>query len=189
MGRHHAKPIIAIVVAGVLLFGASFNHPFHFDDALITNDSNVETPSHFLHFFNPLHLRQLTFFSFYLNHLVGGDNPGGYHMVNVLLHVANAVLLFGLLSGFFERWVALFAAGLFLVHPIQTEAVLYVYQRSILLACFFSLLALIFLSERRPWWAAAMFLFAFEGKESAVAVPIVVAMLASVLGPLPPGEG
>src|SRR6516164_11732888 len=149
--------IFAISVVGFLLFASSLSHPFHFDDILITNDSNVGNASHFLHFFNPLHLRQLTFFTFYLNHLAGGDNPGGYHIVNVLLHIANAVLLFVLLSSFFEKWLAIAAAGLFLIHPIQTEPVLYVYQRSILLGCFFSLLAIIALVRKRPWLAAFLF--------------------------------
>lgn len=173
--NHEVIAIIAISVAGFLLFASSFSHPFHFDDILITNDTNVGNASHFLHFFNPLHLRQLTFFSFYLNHLAGGDNPGGYHMVNVLLHIANAVLLFLLLSTFFERWLAIAAAGLFLLHPIQTEPVLYVYQRSILLGCFFSLLAVIALVRNRPWLAALFFLCAFESKESTLAVPLAVA--------------
>ncbi|HEY2383254.1 MAG TPA: tetratricopeptide repeat protein [Terriglobia bacterium] len=176
--NHDVLVIIAIFVTGLLLFGASFNHPFHFDDVLITNDANVVNAGHFFHFFNPLHLRQLTFFTFYLNHLAGGGNPGGYHMVNVILHIANAILLYVLLSAFFERWIATAAAAMFLIHPIQTEPVLYIYQRSILLACFFSLLALIalFMQPRsRPWLAAVLFLCAFESKEAALAVPLVVA--------------
>ena len=94
------------------------------------------------HFLNPLHLRELTFFSFYLNHLLAGDNPAGYHIVNVLLHIANAALLFFLAAAEFVETMdgRLLAAAIFLVHPIQTEPVLYVYQRSTLLACFFSLL-------------------------------------------------
>lgn len=170
-----AAAIIAISVAGLLLFGASFNHPFHFDDVLITNDANVTNANHLFHFFNPLHLRQLTFFTFYLNYVAGGGNAGGYHMFNVMVHIANAILLYALLSAFFERWIAIAAAALFLIHPIQTEPVLYVYQRSILLACFFSLLALIALTRGRPWLASFLFLFAFESKEAALAVPLAVA--------------
>jgi hypothetical protein len=124
--------LIGLLVAGLLLFGASFNDPFHFDDVLITNDANITNPAHWNHFLNPLHLRELTFFTFYLNHLIAGDNPAGYHIVNVLLHIANAALLFLLLREFFERWVAVAAAAVFLVHPVQTEPVLYVYQRSTL---------------------------------------------------------
>src|SRR5437867_5772751 len=143
------KVTAGLILAGLVLFGASFNDSFHFDDTLVTNDSNVTNPARWFHFLNPLYLRQLTFFSFYLNHLLGGLNPSGYHIVNVALHVANAALLYVLLGRFLERWLAIAAPALFLVHPIQTEAVLYVYQRSILLACFFSLLGLIALAERR----------------------------------------
>src|SRR5215475_12242067 len=102
-----------LVTAGLLLFGASFTHPFHFDDALITNDSNVTNPERWAHFFNPLYLRQLTFFSFYLNHLAGGLNPAGFHVVNVAIHIVNAVLFYLLLTRFFERWIAVAAAAIF----------------------------------------------------------------------------
>src|SRR5438105_14538264 len=101
----HALKITAVLVfAGVLLFASSFNDPFHFDDVLITNDTNVTNPAQWAHFFNPFHLRQLTFFTFYLNHLLGGVEPSGYHVVNVGLHVANAALLFYLLIRFVDRW-------------------------------------------------------------------------------------
>src|SRR5436309_7850452 len=110
------KVTVGLILAGVLLFGASFNDPFHFDDTLITHDSNVTNPARWSHFFNPLHLRQLTFFTFYLNHLAGGDDPSGYHVVNVAIHIANAVLFFFLLSRFVERWMAIAAAAVFLAH-------------------------------------------------------------------------
>src|SRR5438132_2397266 len=169
------RVLAGLLVTGLLLFGTSFNDPFHFDDVLITNDANVTNPAHWNHFLNPLHLRELTFFSFYLNHLIAGDDPAAYHVVNVLLHIANAGLLFLLLREFLERWSAVAAAAIFLIHPVQTEVVLYVYQRSTLLACFFSLLALIALSKDRKWLAVLFFVCAFEGKESALAVPLTVA--------------
>ena len=173
------KVTAGLVLAGVLLFGPSFNDPFHFDDTLITNDSNVTNPAQWAHFFNPLHLRQLTFFTFYLNHLVGGNDPSGYHLVNVGIHVTNAVLLYWLVAGFAEPWIAIAAAGVFLVHPVQSEPVLYVYERSTLLACFFSLLALLALTRDRRWVAIVMFLCAFESKEAAIAVPLVAVFLSS----------
>ena len=159
------------------MFGSSLNDPFHFDDALILKDSNVTNSSRWFHFLNPLHLRQVTFFSFYLNYLVGGDDPFGFHAVNVGLHIANAILFFYLLSQFLQRWVAGAAAALFLIHPIQTEPVLYIYQRSVLLACLFSLLALIAFHRQKYWLAGVLFVCAFESKESAVAVPLALALL------------
>src|SRR5262249_31098084 len=113
----------------------------------------------------------------YLNHLFGGDDPSGYHVVNVGIHVANVVLLYWLLARFAEPWIALVAAGVFLVHPVQSEPVLYVYERSTLLACFFSLLALLALAKERRWLAVVMFLCAFESKESAIVVPLVAVFL------------
>jgi len=171
------KVTAGLVLAGALLFGSSIAHPFHFDDILITNDSNVTNPARWAHFFNPLYLRQVTFFTFYLNNLAGGVNPAGYHLVNVGIHIANAALLFFLLQKSAGQWLAAAAAALFLVHPIQTEAVLYIYQRSTLLACLFSLLGLIALSEKRNWLAAGMFLVAFESKESALAIPLGIGLL------------
>lgn len=176
------KVAAGLIVAGLLLFGASFNDPFHFDDALITNDSNVTNPAQLTHFFNPFYARQFTFFTFYLNHLVGGLDPAGYHVVNVLIHIFNAVLLFLLLNRYVEQWMAVVAAAVFLVHPIQTEPALYIYQRSVLLACMFSLLAMIALAKRRVGWAVAAFFLAFESKESAVAVPLAIALLATSKG-------
>jgi len=74
---HALKVTAGLLLVGVLLFAPSFNDPFHFDDVLITNDTNVTNPALWWHFFNPFHLRQLTFFTFYLNHLVGGLDPSG----------------------------------------------------------------------------------------------------------------
>ncbi len=171
------KITAGLVCVGLLLFGASINDPFHFDDVLILKDSNVTNPAQWSHFLNPIYLRQLTFFTFYLNHLIGGASPVGFHAVNIVLHIANAVLILLLLRRFLERWTAIAAAVIFLSHPIQTESVLYVYQRSILLACFFSLLGLIALAGNRHGWAAVLFLCAFESKESAIAIPLAVAVL------------
>ena len=175
--RYSAKVTAGLGLAGLALFFSSFCHPFHFDDILIVNDANVTNAAQWPHFLNPIHLRQLTFFTFYLNHLVGGVSPAGYHVVNVAIHIANAILLFSLLSRFLDRWTATTAAVIFLVHPIQTGAVLYVYERSTLLACFFSLLGLIALADRRTGLAIVLFVCAFEGKESAIAVPLAAAIL------------
>src|ERR1043165_435377 len=53
-GDYSMKIKAGFIVAGLLLYGASVTHPFHFDDALITNDSNVTNPEKWVHFLNPL---------------------------------------------------------------------------------------------------------------------------------------
>ncbi len=181
MKKGKLRVLASLALAGLLLFGQSLNDPFHFDDVLIVNDANVTNPAAWAHFLSPLHLRQVTYFTFYLNHLLSGNDPLPYHLVNVALHIANAALLFVLLSRLLDRRVALIAAGIFLAHPIQTEAVMYVYQRSTLLACFFSLLALMAWRRERPWLALALILVAFEAKESALAVPLMLALYVRAL--------
>src|SRR5215467_11690006 len=168
---------VGLGLAGFLLFAPSLGHPFHFDDTLLLNDSNILTPAKWAHFLNPLHLRELTYFTFYLNHLIAGNNAASYHFVNVILHITNTLLFFTLLDGLVERRMAFFAAAIFMMHPIQTEPVLYVYQRSILLACLFSLLACMALRRNRWWLASILFVCAFEAKESAIAVPLLVVVI------------
>src|SRR6185436_7094750 len=82
-----------------------------------------------------------------------------------------------LLKRFIEPGTAAVAAAVFLAHPIQTEPVFYVYQRSTLLACLFSLLALLAFRVRRYWLAFLLFFLAFESKESALAVPLALGLL------------
>src|SRR5262245_33799421 len=169
------KATLGLALAGLVLFGASLNDPFHFDDALFLNDSNVTNPARWHHFLNPLHLRQLTFFTFYVNHILSGTNATTYHALNIALHIANAILFFVVLRKWLDLRIVWIAAAIVLVHPIQTEPVLYIYQRSVLLAAFFSLLGLIALERHRPWLWLFCFVLAFESKESALAVPLLVA--------------
>lgn len=87
-------------------------------------------------------LRPVTYFTFYLNYLADGMNPRGFRAVNIAIHCGNALLLFctlaqmlrasrkrGELSPSSAGFIALTAALLFLVHPLQIESVTYVVQR------------------------------------------------------------
>jgi protein O-mannosyl-transferase len=71
-------------------------------------------------------------------------NPGGHHFVNVLLHAANAVLLFSLLlrlTGIL--WPCAFIAALFAWHPLHVESVAWISERKDVLSTFFALLSLL----------------------------------------------
>ncbi len=140
------------------------------------------------------------------NRLIGVDqqpDPGGpdktvaYHCTELLLHLAAGLLLFGIVrrtllaQRYRERWrryasgVALFVTGLWLLHPIQTEAVDYLAQRSeVLVSCFY--LATLYASirawdagsdrARRRWYAAgvAACLLGMGSKEVMVSAPLMV---------------
>jgi hypothetical protein len=85
----------------------------------------------------------LTWLSHALDCEVFGLNPAGHHYVSVLLHAANAVLLFLLLqsaTGF--RWRSLMVAALFALHPMNVESVAWAAERKNVLSMMFFLLAL-----------------------------------------------
>jgi hypothetical protein len=86
--------------------------------------------------------RPLTMYSFAVNYRLGASDPVGYHVVNVLLHAACVVLVYGLALKILDLPAAAgVAAGLFAVHPIHVEAVTPASGRADLLAALFVLLA------------------------------------------------
>ena len=85
----------------------------------------------------------LTWLSHALDCELFGLNPAGHHYMSVLLHTANAVLLFLILqsaTGF--RWRSLMVAALFALHPINVESVAWASERKNVLSMMFFLLAL-----------------------------------------------
>ncbi|MGB7768995.1 MAG: tetratricopeptide repeat protein [Verrucomicrobiia bacterium] len=86
----------------------------------------------------------LTWLSFMLDCQLFGPNAGGCHLVNVLLHAANAALLLVLLWRLTSRlWPSAFVAALFACHPQHVESVAWVAERKDVLSAFFGLLALL----------------------------------------------
>ncbi len=85
----------------------------------------------------------LTWVSLMLDASLYGARAGGYHLTNLLLHGANAALLFFLVSRLVgNRWVALAVAGAFGLHPVHVESVAWVTARKDVLFTFFGLVSL-----------------------------------------------
>jgi len=153
--------ILLLVFLGLLAYSNTFDAPFLFDDYVFINYLEVE-----LHVARagpdiisldttrgPWASRPLLYYTFVLNLLLDGFNSWGYHIMNIALHLGNGILLYFLLImkgrhlGHKEKDtvpVALLSSLIFVLHPVQTEAVTYVINRSMLMATAFYLLGLIF---------------------------------------------
>ena len=143
--------------------------------------------------------------TFALDHAVGGTAPRAYHLTSLAIHLGVGVLVYALarkvlrLAGAVSGpWTALAVAGLFALHPLQSQAVSYVVQRSEVLASGLYLLALLLLLEAerpgRGWrsvasWAGglAAFALALGTKPIAVTLPMAWLLLAWMV-PNPEGR-
>ena len=86
----------------------------------------------------------LTWLSHMLDCELFGLNAGAHHLVNVLLHVANTVLLFGLLLRLTNAlWPGAVIAALFAWCPLHVESVAWISERKDVLSTFFALLSLL----------------------------------------------
>lgn len=180
------------LVLGVLLgltlvaYWNSFDAPLVFDDlATIQQNAGVR----FGEFdWNPLSGRTVLYLLFTANYIWAGQNVWSYHLINFVFHFLNGVLIFFIAGRIFQRVgmaamkaavYAALAAALFLVHPIQTEAVTYISSRSELLSTFFYLIGL-FLFVVSPekklgfsfsWVFAVLFLLGIGSKETVITLP------------------
>jgi len=122
----------------------------------------------------------VTIFSFLLEYTFWGMDPSGYHATNVILHVANSVLVFFLiqrLTG--SAFIGWLTAALFLIHPVQIESVVWVSSRKGLLCSLFMLSALLVRMKpdsqnRDDLWYLILLSLALFSKAHAIILPPIV---------------
>lgn len=130
--------------------------------------------------------------SFWIEYQLWGLWPAGYHTVNVLLHIGNALLLWRLLARL-EVPAAWLAAMVFAVHPVHVESVAWITERKNVLSGFFYFTAVLsFLrywnfsdedfstaTRRRGWYviSAICFLFAMWSKTVTATLPAALCVL------------
>ncbi|MRS01607.1 hypothetical protein EG832_00010 [bacterium] len=129
--------------------------------------------------------RPLTILSYLADFHLFGGNPAGYHLTNVLLHLANALLVYYLAAALLGRdqnssFYPLITALLFALHPINSEAVVWISARTDLLCCFFALICMALLIKRSTTMTPIVFmglflscLFSLAAKESSLFLPLL----------------
>ena len=144
-----------------LVYSNTFSAPFHFDDNInIVDNPQIKNLNNFSNWSSS---RYVGFLSFGLNYHFGELDVVGYHLLNLLIHIANAFLIYFLILLLFKIpinssqiqhpspsisdpsfLIALVTASFFTIHPIQTQAVTYIVQRFASLATLFYLLTIVF---------------------------------------------
>jgi tetratricopeptide (TPR) repeat protein len=127
----------------------------------------------------------LTWVSYMLDYELFKLNSTGYHMVNLLFHIANSLLLFLILHRMTKfLWRSAFVAAIFAIHPLHVESVAWVAERKDVLSTFFWMLtmgAYAFYVERRELKRYLLTLLFFSlglmAKPMVVTLPFVLLLL------------
>lgn len=139
--------------------------------------------------------RVVVLLSFWANYALGGLNVRGYHAVNLALHIGAALFLFGFLRALLRsphvrfcasgtlKWLPLFGALLFALHPVNTIAVTYITQRFASMVTLFMLGGLWAYARWRAggktgFYAASLVMatLAMKTKEPAFMLPAVMGL-------------
>jgi len=180
---------LVLVTVGACLYLGAFLGAFQYDDGFIILlnphlDGTEIFAGHLDHMVRPV-----LYATFLLDRTLYGNHPAGYHLLNLLLHLGSGLLVYRILSRAVteeNREIPFWSALLFLIHPLQTEAVTYISGRASSLMSVFYLLALYLYVEasnpkshgvtRRlmiPGAMAALFL-SLGSKETAITFPLAL---------------
>ncbi len=190
-----------VLVAVVLVtYAPATRLQFYGDDYAFVERAGRSSLTEYLSFyFDPARqdgwYRPMQGMLFGIEWLAFGANPQGYHLVNVLVHLANTLLLFAITARVTRRWRAAFLAALiYCALPLYAIAVFWSGDADFLLA-FFYLLSIYFwirylqTNRRRNYLAAFLFfLLALMTKEFGVTLPLVLFLIDRLVLQPPPAS-
>jgi protein O-mannosyl-transferase len=200
-------PGLVALVTFIVFSPALRNDFVNWDDAknLVENQNfRGFTWSHLRWMFTTFHLghyQPLSWLTFSLDYLLWGMQPFGYHLTNILLHCANAVLFYFITlrllaiaaapvsSAVVLKLAAGFAALVFAIHPLRVESVAWATERRDVLSGFFLLLTVLSYlkalgletnrSSGRRWMflSVAFYVLSLLSKASGMTLPLVLLVL------------
>ncbi|OGE87583.1 MAG: hypothetical protein A2760_02950 [Candidatus Doudnabacteria bacterium RIFCSPHIGHO2_01_FULL_50_67] len=185
-----------LTLFGLILFANTIpNQMFWDDNDFILNNQFVHNWSHLPEYFSQNvvaganivsnYWRPVLLIVFSVEYHLWGSQVYGYHLVNLFIHIADSILLFYLLRALFKKdSLAFLTALVFLIHPLQTEAVTYVNSLGDSLSVLFMLLGLnnyLFWRQYKVrssfWWSIAFFPLALMSKETAIVYPGLILLI------------
>ena len=197
--------IFVFFAIGFSIYGNVIGGKFLWDDDNnIVNNSYIKDGGHIGDFFTKDLLagsgqtigwyRPALLISYAIDYGIWHLNPVGYHLTNIFLHVFSSLILFLIVLKIFYKWsVAFLSSLLFLIHPVQTEAVSYISGRADLLLVFLSLSSFYFfllfqesntVKRSAIFYGASIlsFVLALLSKETAIVFPLLLILFILTLG-------
>ena len=178
-----------LIVATVVAYLPALRGGFVFDDELyVSNNPTLRSTDGlraiWLHPAATTQYYPLVFTTYWIEYRRWGLNPLGYHATNIVLHAANTLLVRSVLCRLGVPG-AVFAAGIFALHPVHVESVAWITERKDVLSGMFYLLAVMtwlrFFATRR--WrsyvlSVALFLCALLSKSMTCTLPLTLLLVA-----------
>jgi len=183
------RDVVLISICTIAVYLNSLTGRFVWDDILLVVHNDFIKgwrllPEIFLqplfYFTKPeaLYYRPLYTLSYAFDYTLWGLNPLGFHLTNCILHLCVALLVYRLLKHLSQdRAVALLAALLFSVHPVNTTAVSYISGRADMLLAISAILCLIFYLRGLYIAAFVCFAFALLSKETALVIVLFIIVI------------
>lgn len=194
--------VVVLVVVTACIYLNTLDGEFVFDDSRIYNNPSVQIKTfsltglvHSVTGMEPS-TRPVVNLTFVLNYLIHSFDVRGYHLTNLCIHIAVGVILYLFLRTtltlpiwrnryLYSRWTSFAAALIWLVHPLQTQAVSYIVQRMTSLCALFFIFSLFLYVRGRLAQSADKRFFLFCGsvlscvlamgsKENAVMLPFFI---------------
>ncbi len=189
--RHEWLFGLFLVVVTLIAYGPAWRAGYVWDDdAYLTQNPLLTAPDGLRRIWfsleSPSQYFPLTYTTFYIERALWGLHPAGYHLINLLLHAANAVLVWRVLTRLRVpgAWLA---AAIFALHPVQVESAAWITERKNVLMGLFFLLTLWewvrFIDEKavRPWryysLALVFYALALSAKTTACTLPAALLLI------------
>ena len=200
--KNKTLPLIIIPCWGIAVYINTFHCSFQFDDRVFIIDNiAIRNIANLQSLWNYYPCRFITFVSLALNYHFGQLNVFGYHLFNLAIHLSAALLVWWLVHLTLScpvmknnkitkhaEMIALFSGLVFVSHPLQTEAVTYIWQRSTSMAAMFYLASLCLYVKSRLlrhsqregsetiFYAGSLLaaISAMFTKENAITLPLVI---------------
>ncbi len=192
--------VLILTFIVILTYGHTLDVPFYLDDFSSIRENYIiyNWQGTLAELWNFSALRIVGYLSFVLNYQVHQFQVFGYHIVNIIIHLLAGLAILGLLRGLVrsptlsnilsdeaKRWLPLIVVLIFILHPLQIQAVTYIVQRLASLSALFYLATMACFIQARLSsnkiskfsWGFACILFillAFFTKQNTITIPIAL---------------